>query len=72
MAALVSRNILLKTSLISTTIIFIVHYKRKFVRTDNRSRRAGELHKNFKEWMESTFPGGHPSEEEWEEIIQED
>ena len=35
-------------------------------------RRAGELHKNFTEWLEVSFPGGRPSEEEWEEIIRED
>ena len=59
LAALVSKNII---SQYQQPFLFI---KRKFVRTDNSSRRAGELHKNFNEWLETSFPGGRPSEEEY-------
>ena len=30
------------------------------------------MYKNFRKWVEETYPEGEPSDNEWEEITEED
>ena len=36
------------------------------------ARKEGQIYKNFRKWVEETYPKSEPSDYEWEEIIAED
>ncbi len=44
--------------------------QRKFARETPDAKR--DTFKRFREWLDDTYTGGNPSDEEWETIAQED